>query len=253
MALRRELAHGARKDGRLRSCEGGAFHSILAIRSTGSVRSSENISIRRVGFRSGTDAELTALHDVETPVAAELRSNRMPQPIDSYIAFARNLPSQFNHHAWLAEQADGTPVACGFCWSNSAGDQRVMECDISVRPDKRPEGIGSQLFAQIYATTVAEGRSLLTWVTFDGVPAGEEFSRGLGAQPARANRMSEFRLADVDWAMIDEWAKAHLARERGYRLEMIDGVFPEHLRADAGRSITSCRQRHVRISGSVTS
>ncbi len=33
--------------------------------------------------------------------------------------------------------------------------------------------------------------------------------------------------------MIEEWSKARLAREHGYHLEMIDGVFPEDLRADA--------------------
>jgi mycothiol synthase len=197
------------------------------------VRSADDVGVRRVGFRCGTDAELTALHGIETPVAAELRWNRMPAPIDSYIAFARNLPSQFDDHAWLAEDHDGTPVGCGFCWSNSAGDQRVMECDIGVRGDQRRNGIGSKIFQQIHAAAVHEGRSLLTWVTFDGVPAGAAFSQRLGAEPARSNRMSELCLADADWTMIDEWTNAPLARERGYNLEMIDGVFPEHLRDDA--------------------
>ena len=50
------------------------------------------VTIRRVGFRSGTDAELRMLHAVEAPVEAERGSNRMPQPVESYIAFARNLP-----------------------------------------------------------------------------------------------------------------------------------------------------------------
>jgi mycothiol synthase len=108
-----------------------------------------------------------------------------------------------------------------------------MECDVSVRDDRRREGIGSLLFHRIYSTTVDEGRSLLTWATFDGVPAGGTLSRRLGAQPARANRMSELSLTDVDWAMIHDWTKPRLAREGGYRLEMIDGVFPQHLRADA--------------------
>jgi mycothiol synthase len=196
-------------------------------------RASGEVRIRRVGFRSGTDAELAALHAVETPVAAELRWNRMPQPIDSYIAFARNLPSQFNDRAWLAETPEGSPVACGFCWSNSAGDQRAMECDLAVRRDRRREGVGSQLFERICATSADEGRTLLTWTTSDAVPAGEAFSRRLGAQPARANRTSELSLGDVNWQMTDEWTKARLARARGYHLEMIDGVFPEHLRADA--------------------
>ena len=191
------------------------------------------VNIRRVGFRSGTEAELTALHSVEVPIAAERGSHRMPQAFDAYIAFARSLPSQFEDHAWLAEAPDGTPLACGFCWSNSAGDQQVMECDVAVRRDRRQEGIGSQLFDRIRSTTSDEGRSLLKWETFDAVPAGEAFSRWLGAQPARANRTSELILTDVDWPMIEEWTKADLARENGYRLEMIDGVFPEHLRVDA--------------------
>lgn len=50
---------------------------------------------------------------------------------------------------------------------------------------------------------------------------------------ARVNRKSELRLADVDWPMIEDWEQAGRARERGYRLEMVDGAFPERLRADA--------------------
>ncbi len=197
------------------------------------MRAAVDVDLRRVGFRTGTDAELTALHAVEAPIQAERGSDRMPQPVESYIALARNLPSQFDDHAWLAETADGTPVASGFCWSDAAGDPRVMECDLFVRSDRRQEGIGSQLFARICDETANEGRSLLTWSTFDAVPAGDAFSRQLGARVARVNRTSELRLADVDWPMIENWGRARSARERGYRLEMIEGAFPEHLRADA--------------------
>jgi GNAT superfamily N-acetyltransferase len=197
------------------------------------VGASVDVRLRRVGFRSGTDAELTALHAVEAPIEAERGSNIMPQPVEFYIAFARNLPSQFDDHARLAETADATPVAAGFCWSNAAGDSRVMECDVLVRRDRRREGIGSQLFARICDETANEGRSLLTWSTFDAVPAGDAFSRRLGARVARVNRTSELCLTDVDWPMIEDWEQAGRARERGYRLEMIDGAFPEHLRADA--------------------
>ena len=157
----------------------------------------------------------------------------MPQPVESYIAFARKLPSQFDDHAWLVEAPDGTPVASGFCWSNSAGDRRVMECDLFVRRDHRRQAIGSRLFATICDETVNDGRSLLTWSTFDAVPAGDAFSRRVGARVARVNRTSELVLADVDWTMIESWTRAERARDLGYRLEMVDGVFPEHLRADA--------------------
>lgn len=189
--------------------------------------------VRRVGFRSGTDAELMAMHAVESPIEAERRPDRVPQPLASYIAFARNLPSQFDDHTWLAEAGDGTPVATGACWSNSAGDPRVMECDLFVRRNRRRTGIGSTLLRVICEETSREGRSLLTWSTFDAVPAGEAFARRLGARVARVNRTSELRLADVDWEMVDMWAHAGGERARRYRLEMIDGIFPDHLRADA--------------------
>ena len=197
------------------------------------VNASADFHVRRVGFRAGTDEELTALHAVEAPIEAERRPDRVPQPVESYIAFARKLPSQFDDHAWLVETFDGTPVASGFCWSNSAGDRRVMECDLFVRRDRRRQGIGSRLLATICDETVNEGQSLLTWSTFDAVPAGDAFSRRVGAGVARVNRTSELVLADVDWTMIESWARAERARDLGYQLEMVDGVYPEHLRADA--------------------
>jgi len=63
----------------------------------------------------------------------ERRPDRVPQPLGSYIEFARNLPTVFDDHTWLAETADGTAVATGACWSNAAGDARVMESDVCVR------------------------------------------------------------------------------------------------------------------------
>jgi GNAT superfamily N-acetyltransferase len=166
-----------------------------------------DLPVRRVGFRTGTDEELAALHAVESPIAAERGSNRMPQTIHSYVAFARNLPSQFDDHAWLVETSDGTPIASGFCWSNSAGDQRVMECDLFVRRDRRRQGIGSRLLATICDETMKEARSLLTWSTFDTVPAADTFSRRLGARAARVNRTSELVLADRFGTMVGEWTR----------------------------------------------
>ena len=193
----------------------------------------ERFRVRRVGFRAGTDAELTALHAVETPVAAECGANRMPRRLESYIAFARALPSQYSDHAWLVEASDDTPVAAGFCWSHSAGDGRLMECDVLVRRDHRRQGIGSRLLAAICGETLTEGRPLLTWSTFGVVSAGEAFSRRFGARVARVSRASELVLADADWTLIGNWARAERARALGYRLQLIEGEFPEHLRADA--------------------
>src|SRR5262249_11471070 len=146
------------------------------------MNASSGVRIRKVGFRDGTDAELSALHAVEVPVETERGSDRMPRTLDSYMAFARNLPSQFSDHSWLAEAPEGMPVAIGYCWYNSAGDDtRGMECDVLVLPEHRRHRIGSELLAVICAQTLREDRPLLTWSTFDRVPAGEAFSRRVGA------------------------------------------------------------------------
>ena len=200
---------------------------------TVAVNMSVGVSIRRVAFRHGTDAELASLHAVEVPIEVERGSHRMPQTLESYVALARTLPSQFDDHAWLVEAVDDTPIAVGYCWSNSAGDERVMDCDVLVSRERRREGIGSRLVALVCDETLSDGRTLLTWSTFDRVPAAEAFSRRLGAHVARVNRTSELALADVDWSNVNRWSTAEQARELGYSLEMIDGPFPQHVRDDA--------------------
>src|SRR5262249_52275216 len=88
---------------------------------------SASIRVRRGGFRRGTDEELAAMHLVESEIEAERRPGRPAQPLESYIAFARDLPSQFDDHTWLATASDDTPVGCSACWSDAAGDPRVMQ------------------------------------------------------------------------------------------------------------------------------
>ena len=192
-----------------------------------------DVRIRRVGFRDGSDDELEALHAIEAPIEAERGSNRMPQSLAAYMAFARSLPSQFNDTSWLVETTGGTPIAVGYCWFNSAGDERVMECDVLVRRDRRREGIASRLMALVCEETARLGRALLTWETYDAVPAGDAFSRRMGARAARVNRTSELALSEVDWAMVGQWSSAERARKLGYSLEMVSGAFPPHLRRDA--------------------
>ena len=192
-----------------------------------------DIRIRRVGFRDGTDEELRALHAVESEVEAERRPDRVPQPVESYIAFARSLPAMFDDHTWLADSVDGTPVATAACWSNAAGDPRTMECDVFVRRDHRRRGIASRLFGLICRETERDDRTTLVWSTFDSVPAGDAFSRHVGGRVARVNRTSEARVGDIDWPLVYRWSTDSVGRTRGYRLEMVDGVYPAELRGDA--------------------
>lgn len=191
------------------------------------------ITVRRVGFRLGSDAGLTAMHLVESEIEAERLPGTSPRPLESYIAFARHLPSQFDDHTWLAETGSGTPVGCSACWSNSAGDPTVMECYVYVRKPWRRQEVGWQLIRPVIEVAEAEGRSSLVGDTFGSVPAGEAFARRLGARAARVSRTSELRMTHVDWDLVRSWIDADRARALGYSLDSIDGPFPSELVGDA--------------------
>lgn len=187
-----------------------------------------------MSLREGTDDDLVKLHHVEAPIESERGSKRMPGELADYMAFARSLPPQFDDHGWLVEDPEsGDPLASAYCWSNSAGDPRVMECDVLVRADQRRRGIGSTLFTAICDETTAEGRSLLTWSTFSRIPGGDAFSRSVRGTVARVNRTSELTLSTLDTQLLERWASADRARTLGYSLDVIDGPFPERLREDA--------------------
>ncbi len=186
-------------------------------------------TVRRVGFRFGTDAELGALHTVESEIQSERRAGGVPQPLESYKAFARNLPSQFDDHTWLAESSDGVPAGCCACWSNAAGDPLVMECYVYVRRPWRTRGIGWLLGRVILEQAAHDDRRTLVWTTYDSIPAGEAFSRRVGARVARVNRASELHLSSVDWEMVRSWIDEGPRRAAGYNLQFWEGPIPASL------------------------
>src|SRR5215469_4054099 len=191
------------------------------------------VAVRRVGFRFGSDAELAAMYLIESEIEAERRPGAPPQPLESYIAFARHLPSQFDDHTWLAETSEGTPVGCSACWSNSAGDPTVMESYVYVRQPWRRQGVGWRLTRPIADVAQAKGRSSIVGNTFGSIPAGAAFARRLGARPARVNRTSELRMSDVDWDLVRSWTDSGPVRAPGYWLDFADGPFPSELAEDA--------------------
>jgi RimJ/RimL family protein N-acetyltransferase len=192
----------------------------------------EGVRVRRVGFRYGTDSELAAMHLVESDIEAERHPGESAQPLASYIAFAHNLPSQFDDHTWLAETDDGTPVGCAACWSDAAGDARVMESYVYVRKPWRMRGVAWQLTGAVVAEAMHEGRTSLVWSTFDAVPAGEAFSRRVGGAEVRVNRTSELRLGNVDWNLVDAWIDEGPRRSAGYRLDFWEGLFTDEMAED---------------------
>jgi mycothiol synthase len=193
------------------------------------------IRVRRVGFRAGTDAELSAMHLVEVEIHSERHPGSAGQPLQSYLAFARSLPTHFGDHTWVAEESDGTAVGCAACWSNEAGDPRLMESYVYVRQPWRRQGVGSRLARAVADEALREARANLVWSTYDAVPAGDAFSRRVGGNVGRVNRNSELLLEEVDWVRVQSWADEGPRRAPGYWMQVWNGPFPDHMIDDACR------------------
>ncbi len=173
------------------------------------------------------------MHLVESEIESERFPGAEPQPLASYMRYARNLPSLFDDHTWVADLSDGTPVGCGACWSNSAGDVGHMESYVYVRRPWRQSGVGSALAREVLHTAIDEGRASISWSTHDAIPAGEPFSKGLGASVGRVNRNSELQVARLDLDQLDSWIASARSRAPGYRLQFWDGPYSKQLRGDA--------------------
>jgi GNAT superfamily N-acetyltransferase len=175
------------------------------------------------------------MHLVESEIESERHPGTVEQPLESYLAFARSLPPLFEDHTWLAEESDGTPIGCAACWSNAAGDPRVMESYVYVRRPWRRRGVGASLARAVTDEVLAKGRATLVWSTYDAVAAADAFSRRLGGRVGRVNRNSELLLPDVDWRLIQSWAYDGPRRAPGYAVQVWDGPFPDDMIEDALR------------------
>ena len=194
-----------------------------------------NPQVHRVGFRSGTIDELAAQHLVESEIESERYPGSGRQPLEAYVSFARSLPSQFDDHTWIAEETDGTPSGCAACWSNAAGDPRIMQGYVYVRRPWRRRGLGWRLLNAVVDEASAVGRPTLLWSTYDSIAAGDAVSRRVGGRVGRVNRTSELVLEGVDWQRVESWVAEGPRRAAGYRLEFWDGLLPDHVLDDAAR------------------
>lgn len=189
--------------------------------------------MKRVHYREANEADLAALHLIETELDRERRPDRAPQPLESYLGFARSFPLSVSEWSWLVEAKDAAPVASGACWYREGADPRAIETDVVVRAPWRRRGVAFHLLGLICDVADAEGRPLLLGWTSETAPSGEGFVRHLGARVGLVTRTSHLRIADLDWSMVASWEREGPRRAPGYWLQCVEGPYPKELYEDA--------------------
>jgi GNAT superfamily N-acetyltransferase len=149
-----------------------------------------------------------------------------PEAIEA--RFLAEAPGQW-HALFGARDAGGGLVGYSLvAWqTNDPKNQHLRWCEVAVAPAHRRRGIGRALLRRAVAAVADQGSALvfMTQVT-DRVPAGEAFSRAIGATPGLEMKTNQLDIAGVDRARVNEWAAV---APTGYRIERVDGPVPQDL------------------------
>lgn len=106
------------------------------------------------------------------------------------------------------------------------GTKHLIQFDIYLLSPYRRKGIGTRLLKQVYDFTIEQNKTLL--VTGSSEEDGKAFLKTIGAQVALSGVDSRLQLSDVDWEMIDSWAKAGPIRSSSSSLEIVQKI-PDEL------------------------
>lgn len=106
------------------------------------------------------------------------------------------------------------------------GTKHLIQFDIYLLSSYRRKGIGTRLLKQVYDFTIEQNKTLL--VTGSSEEDGKAFLKTIGAQVALSGVDSRLQLSDVDWEMIDSWAKAGPIRSSSSSLEIVQKI-PDEL------------------------
>ncbi|MFD3700827.1 GNAT family N-acetyltransferase [Streptomyces sp. NPDC058646] len=128
--------------------------------------------------------------------------------------------------AWLASDADGSPVGSAFLrLFTKEGQQHLAELDIQVHPAERRKRIGTQLLAAAAAAAHEDGRRSIVAQVQDGTP-GPGFLAAGGFRIALTLTYARLALADADLPSLTAIAETPPA---DYRLTAWEGHVPDEL------------------------
>ncbi|HET8569480.1 MAG TPA: GNAT family N-acetyltransferase [Candidatus Limnocylindria bacterium] len=180
--------------------------------------------ISKVDPRTATDAELVGVARLNAALDRERVPEDPPTPIEAYVRRYRAIPAMVEIEAQLATLGEDT-VGLAFIFAFKADtNQDLREVNLAVHPGHRRRGLATELLRRSLEGLADD--LTLTGYGNDRVPAGAVFAARVGAKPGLAMHLNQLVLADVDRALIEEWATLD---PEGYRAVWITGNVPDEL------------------------
>jgi len=106
------------------------------------------------------------------------------------------------------------------------GTKHLIQYDIYLLKPYRRKGIGKQLLKQVYDFAIDHKKTLLVSESSDD--DGKAFLKRIGAQVALSGVDNRLNLSEVDWSMINSWAKEGPKKSPSTKLEIVQKI-PEEL------------------------
>lgn len=130
--------------------------------------------------------------------------------------------------AWLASDAEGTPLGSAFVrLFTGEGQRHLAELEIAVHPAERRQGVGGALLAAATEAARTDGRRSLVAQAATGSP-GDLFLAARGFRKVLALTYARLALAELDLTPVTAIAER---LHPGYELTQWDGVVPPELAA----------------------
>ena len=193
------------------------------------------IEIKSIDFRNATKEEWTMYHDFRRKMEAEeypgdpiLDDEKeevlMPSIYDDFEVFAhyvtpRDKPNHMIGMLRCRYVSEGAP--------SYPGNEHIMRNLLYVLKDYRNQGIGLSLLKLATKYSEKHGKSLM--MTGTSQEDGRKALKKLGAKEALSMRESRADLNDVDWKMIEGWAKEGPTRSPDCKLEFFTKIPDEIL------------------------
>ncbi len=136
-------------------------------------------------------------------------------------------------HRFLAQGPEGEVVGVAEgSFADDGSNPDRLRIQISVEAASRRAGVGTALLARVVELAERLGRSTLQSWHYDTIPAGRAFARAMGAREGLQFHDNVLRIAELDLHLLQRWNDQGPTRATGYRVEVIEGPWPDHLLGD---------------------
>lgn len=178
--------------------------------------------------KTASEREWLALHQFTNVCRAEQWPDDLPLPLEWLKLRYTGMASNTHVDKWVAWNDQGEAVGTVEFWTETGEtNQHMGWVDLTVLPVCRRQGLATRLLA--YAVEAAErrGRRLVIFETDADIPAGLALAERIGATKGIEAHTNQLVLADLDRDLVRAWQVRGPERAPGFRLEFLEGPYPE--------------------------